>query len=86
MNLVSLRDGPVKSEELLMYEKNLQKKPETPPALPPAGALTIPKQPADPAGAALPKAGGQPVLKGIIATPKAATLSTVLAGFGASVL
>ena len=83
MNLVSLNDGPGKSEELLMYEKSLQPKtglqggspadPGTPKAGPPGVPPTTPKA-------------------GDAATPNATTPKSIqspppmLAGFGGSLL
>jgi len=75
MNLVSLKDGPVKSAELLKYEKDLQKKANPKPADP-----AIPK-PADPA---IPKPA-HPAIPTPATLPIAAN-PPVLAGFGASVL
>lgn len=81
MNLVSLKDAPVKSEDLLKYEKNLQNKSKVPPAdvnktpppkVPPADPATPNRPPADPAT--------PPAAKPIVSTPP------MLAGFGASAL
>ena len=86
MNLVPLKDGPVKSEELLKCEKSLQPKaglqggspaaPGTPKAGPPAGPPTTPSV----ADAATPKAGLPNTPKAIVSPPP------MLAGFGSSLL
>ena len=71
MNLVSLKDAPVKSGDLLKYEKNLQNKSKVPPA--DVNKTPPPKvPPADPAT--------PPAAKPIVSTPP------MLAGFGASAL
>ena len=81
MSLVSLKDAPVKSEDLLKYEKNLQNKSKVPsadvnktppPKVPPADPATPNRPPADPAT--------PPAAKPIVSTPP------LLAGFGASAL
>ena len=75
MNLVSFKDAPVKSDELLRYEKNLQKNgdPATPPPKVPPVAPATPKAP--------PADGGAPPAALPIVSPP-----PLLAGFGASAL
>ena len=44
MNLVSLREAPAKSQDMVIYEKKLQKTKEPPPADPPTGKVPPPGQ------------------------------------------
>ena len=97
MNLVPLKDGPVKSEELLMYAKNLQNKarsrasdsagqgPGTPNTTPPAGLATTPRA----AEQRTPRAADAATAESGADNQRTTTILSVpprLAGFGSSLL